>query len=45
MTPRNKETWDEADVLGVRVSAIGLEKAVELTLRSIQVGKGGYICA
>jgi len=44
MTPPDNETWDEADVLGVRVSAIGLEKAVELALRSIQVEKSGYIC-
>jgi len=45
MTPQDNKTWDEADVLGVQVSAINLEKAVELALRSIQVGKGGYICA
>jgi N-acetylglucosaminyldiphosphoundecaprenol N-acetyl-beta-D-mannosaminyltransferase len=45
MTPQDSETWDEADVLGVQVSAIGLEKAVALALRSIQAGKSGYICA
>ncbi len=44
MTPQHQDTWDEADVLGVRVSAIGLDKAVELACRSIQAGKRGYIC-
>ena len=44
MTSQDKETWDEADVLGVRVSAIGMEKAVELALRSIQSGRNGYVC-
>jgi len=44
MKPRQQESWDEADVLGVRVSAMGMDRAVELACRSIQRGKKGYIC-
>jgi len=44
MTLQYQETWDEADVLGVRVSAIGLDRAVQLACRSIQTHKRGYIC-
>jgi len=44
MTPQHQETWDEADVLGVRVSAVNLDRAVELACRSIQAHKRGYIC-
>lgn len=44
MTSEQQETWDEVDVLGVRVSAIGLDRAVDLACRAIQVGKKGYIC-
>lgn len=42
--PQQQETWEEVDVLGVKVSAVGLERAVDLARRSIKVGKKGYIC-